>query len=220
MGKSELIVMLTHNDYTVHNAREIFEECKDSKAKYWGFKDKGISIEQMKELFAYMKAHGKTTFLEIVEYTEKESLAGAKLALECGCDILMGTKFFHSVNKFCIDNNLKYMPFAGEIVDRPSILKGNIEDIVNEAKEYSAQGVFGFDLLGYRYVGDPVHLINEFVTQLELPVCVAGSLDSYEKLDVIKRISPWAITVGSAFFDNKFEGTFSEQIDKVYDYIN
>lgn len=34
MGKSELIVMLTHNDYTVHNAREIFEECKDSKAKY------------------------------------------------------------------------------------------------------------------------------------------------------------------------------------------
>lgn len=220
MSKSELIVMLTHNDYTVENAYDIFEACKDSKAKYWGFKDKGLSIEEMKNLFAYMKRCGKTTFLEIVEYTEPECLEGAQLAVDCGCDILMGTKFFPSVNEFCINHNLKYMPFAGEITDRPSILKGNIEDIVNEAKFYSSHGVFGFDLLGYRYVGDPVELIHTFVTQLELPVCIAGSLDTYEKLDVIKAISPWAITVGSAFFDNKFEGTFSEQIDKVYDYIN
>ncbi|AYU54207.1 hypothetical protein [Staphylococcus debuckii] len=220
MSKSELIVMLTHNDYTVENAHDIFEACKDSKAKYWGFKDKGISIEEMKNLFAYMKQCGKTTFLEIVEYTEPECLEGAQLAVDCGCDILMGTKFFPSVNEFCINHNLKYMPFAGEITDRPSILKGNIEDIVNEAKFHSSHGVFGFDLLGYRYVGDPVELIHTFVTKLELPVCIAGSLDTYEKLDVIKAISPWAITVGSAFFDNKLRGTFSEQIDKVYDYIN
>ena len=47
----QLIVMLTYNDLTVENAREIFEECKDSKAKYWGFKEEGLPLEQMKSLF-------------------------------------------------------------------------------------------------------------------------------------------------------------------------
>ena len=36
----ELIVMLTHNDLTVENAAEVFETCKNSKAEYWGFKEK------------------------------------------------------------------------------------------------------------------------------------------------------------------------------------
>ena len=33
-----LIVMLTHNDKTVKNSFKIFEECRNSKAKLWGFK--------------------------------------------------------------------------------------------------------------------------------------------------------------------------------------
>ena len=69
-----LIVMLTHNDSTVLNAFEIFDRCKDSKAKYWGFKEKPLSHEKMKELCSYMKSCGKTTVLEVVEYTEAESL--------------------------------------------------------------------------------------------------------------------------------------------------
>ena len=52
----ELIVMLTHNDFTVSNAEEIFEQCKDSKARYWGFKDHPLPLEKMKRLFARMKA--------------------------------------------------------------------------------------------------------------------------------------------------------------------
>ena len=38
----ELIVMLTYNDCTVENAYEIFEQCKNSKAKFWGFKEKKL----------------------------------------------------------------------------------------------------------------------------------------------------------------------------------
>ncbi len=37
-----LIVMLTHNDVTVNNAYEIFEQCKNSKAKFGGFKEKTL----------------------------------------------------------------------------------------------------------------------------------------------------------------------------------
>ena len=105
------------------------------------------------------------TFLEVVEYTEKEGLEGAKLAVECGCDILMGTVFFDSINEFCKSNNLKYMPFVGKVTQRPSILEGDINEIIAEAKEYQKKGVYGFDLLGYRYVGDAVELNKKFVEE-------------------------------------------------------
>lgn len=215
----KLIVMLTHNDQTVENAYEIFEQCKDSKAKFWGFKEKGLPLEQMKRLYSYMKECGKTTVLEVVAYTEEECLDGAKIAVECGCDILMGTLFFDSVNNFCKENDLKYMPFVGKVKNRPSILDGTIEEMVNEANKYLAKGVYGFDLLGYRYMGDAVTLIKEFVSQVKAPVCVAGSINSYVRLDDVKSAGAWAFTIGGAFFENRFKGTFDEQINKVCHYI-
>lgn len=216
----ELIVMLTHNDCTVKNAYKIFDQCKNSKAKFWGFKEKALPLNQMKELYAYMKNCGKTTFLEVVAYTEKECIKGAKMAVECGCDILIGTLFFDSVNEFCKKNNLKYMPFVGKVSKRPSILEGTVEEIIKEANTYLEKGVYGFDLLGYRYTGDSTLLNKQFVSQINAPICIAGSINSYKKLDEVKDAAPWAFTIGGAFFENKFDGTFSEQINKVYEYIN
>ena len=214
-----LIVMLTYNDVTVNNAYEIFEKCKNSKAEYWGFKEHNLPIKQMKELFKYMKQCGKKTFLEVVEYTEEEGLERAKIALECGCDILMGTLFYDSINEFCKSNNLKYMLFVGQVEDRPSILKGSIDEMINEANSYIKKGVYGIDLLGYRYEGNPEELNEKIVSNVNAPVCIAGSINSYEQLDKIKEIKPWAFTIGSAFFDNKFGNDFGEQINNVYDYI-
>ena len=219
MNSPKLIVMLTHNDHTVENASEIFESCKNSKAQYWGFKEKPLPISEMKSLFSRMKSCGKTTFLEVVEYDEESGLHVAKIAKECGCDILMGTVFFDSINQFCKENNMKYMPFVGQITNRPSILEGSIEDMISEAKEYLAKGVYGFDLLGYRYTGDPVKLNNAFVQAIEAPVCLAGSVDSYERLDEVIEANPWAFTVGSAFFDEKFGTEIHEQINNVCNYI-
>lgn len=211
--------MLTHNDETVNNAHEIFEKCKNSDAKFWGFKEKSLPIEQMKNLYKYMKECGKTTFLEVVEYTEKEGLEGAKLALECGCDILMGTVFFDSINEFCKKNNLRYMPFVGKVTERPSILEGEIDEIIKEANEYLKKGVYGLDLLGYRYTGNAVELNERFVLEVNAPVCIAGSVNGYERLDELKNINPWSFTIGSAFFENKFDGSFEEQINKVCEYV-
>jgi len=215
----ELIVMLTYNDQTVNNAEAIFDSCKNSQAMYWGFKEKSLPLYEMKQLFSKMKKYGKTTFLEVVAYTEKEGLAGAKIAKECGCDILMGTKFFDSINDYCIKNHLKYMPFVGQVVERPSILKGQIEDIIEEANTLIEKGVYGFDLLGYRFEGDATELNRRFVNQVNLPVCIAGSIDSYSRLDDIKLANPWAFTIGSAFFDNQFNGSFQDQINSVCQYI-
>lgn len=215
----QLIVMLTYNDHTVKNACEIFEQCKHSSAKFWGFKEEGLPLSQMKQLYAYMKKCGKTTVLEAVSYTENDCMRGAETAVECGCDILMGTLFFDSVNQFCKAKNIKYMPFIGQVKERPSILEGTIEGMIDEANIYLEKGVYGFDLLGYRYTGEAVTLINNFVSQVNAPVCIAGSINSFLRLDEVKKVSPWAFTIGSAFFENKFGKTFCEQIDIVHQYF-
>ena len=216
MGTSpELIVMLTHNDLTVNNAYDIFEQCKNSRAKFWGFKEEPLPLEQMIQLFGYMKNCGKTTFLEVVAYNEEACLEGARKAAACQCDYLMGTSFFDSVNEFCKCNNLKYMPFVGKITGRPSVLEGTVEDMIKEANAYIAKGVYGIDLLGYRYTGNPFILNREFVAGVKAPVCIAGSINSYERLQEIKEIAPWSFTIGGAFFENKFAGTFEEQINEV-----
>jgi phosphoribosylformimino-5-aminoimidazole carboxamide ribonucleotide (ProFAR) isomerase len=73
--------------------------------------------------------------------------------------------------------------------------------------------------LGYRYVGDAARLNREFVSRVPAPVCLAGSIDSYQRLDEVKEAHPWAFTIGSAFFDKKFGETFEEQINAVCDYM-
>lgn len=214
-----LIVMLTQNDKTVKNAIEIFKQSQSSRALYWGMKEEGIPFEEMKKLYAMMKQAGKKTVLEVVAYSEEECLKGAKIAAECGCDILMGTLFFESVNQFCKEYEIAYMPFIGRVTQRPSVLEGSVKEMVEEAKEYLKKGVFGFDLLGYRYRGNAEQLNEELVNQISAPVCIAGSIDSFERLDQIMKISPWGFTIGGAFFEEKFGTGFLEQVNIVLDYI-
>lgn len=82
------------------------------------------------------------------------------------------------------------MPFIGNISGCPSVLEGDAES-----------------------------LIHTFATVIAAPVCIAGSINSYERLDIIKDIKPWAFTIGGAFFENKFGEDFSEQIDEVCHYM-
>lgn len=215
-----LIVMLTYNDRTVSNAAEIFENCKNSKAKFWGMKEEPLSVSDMKNIYARMKAYGKVTVLETVAYTEEQCMKGAQKAAECGCDILMGTKFFDSVNQFCAQHHIRYMPFVGDVNERPSILSGSIDSIIAEAKACLAKGVYGIDLLSYRYVADIEILNRRFLSEIHAPVCIAGSINSFERLDALKAVKPWAFTIGGAFFENKFGDAFETQINAVYDYVN
>lgn len=215
----KLIVMLTHHDRTVNNAYEVFERCKDTQAEFWGMKEDPLPLGEMKKLYAYMRDRGKRTALEVVAYREAECLAGARMAAECGCELLMGTMFFDSVNQFCRDNGLKYMPFVGQITGRPSVLRGTAEDMVREAERCLEKGAYGIDLLGYRYTGDAERLNRTLVSQVRGPVCIAGSVDSYERLDQLKAAAPWAFTIGGAFFEGKFGGDFCQQIDRVCEYM-
>lgn len=216
----ELIVMLTQNDRTVPDAAEIFAQCRNTPAKFWGFKEEGLPLPQMQALYAQMRAAGKTTVLEVVAYTEEEGLAGAEIAAQCGCDLLMGTMFYDSVNAFCRSHGLRYLPFVGRVTGRPSVLEGTAGQMLEQAKRCISRGAWGIDLLGYRYTGDAAALNRRLVEGLDAPVCLAGSVNSFARLDEVKQAAPWAFTIGTAFFENRFGTGFARQIEQVCAYLN
>lgn len=219
--KPELITMLTHNDETVANALEVFDECADLPCSLWGFKDIGLDSEEMRRLVQRMKQAGKSTFLEVVSLTEEECMAGAKVAVEYGFDYLMGTVYFPSVLTFLKDTQIKYFPFCGKIHGHPSVLTGTIEDTIEEARKLENLGVDGFDLLAYRYEGDALGLATEFVKSVRVPVVIAGSIGSLERVEVMKKLKPWAFTIGSAFFEGRFvkNGSFRDQLECVLEQL-
>ncbi len=220
VDKKQLIVMLTYNDKTVLNARAVFEECKNSRAPMWGMKEMGLPVGKTAELFASMKACGKTTVLEVVEYEKEECLKSLEIVKKCKCDILMGTCYYDEINDFCKSNSIKYMPYVGTIHGRPSVLTGEIDDIIQEAKDCLKKGVYGIDLLCYRYDKNPDELYEKCIHSIDGPVCIAGDINSYDRLNTIIANPPWGFTVGSAFFENKFGESIFEQIEKVCEYVD
>lgn len=219
--KPELIVMLTHHDETVQNALPLFEECKDLPVTHWGFKDVGLPHPQMKELVRHMKAAGKVTFLEVVSLSEEEGMVGAKLAVEAGFDILMGTVYFDSIHQYLKDKPIKYYPFPGHVFSHPSIVDGRIEEVVNHALFLQSKGVPGMDLLAYRYVGDARKLLQEVVKATNVPIVCAGSIATFERIVEVWEARAWGFTIGSAFFEMKFVpgGSFKENIRAVTDWL-
>jgi hypothetical protein len=210
--KPELIIMLTHMDSTVPNALEIFNQTRDAPVTFWGFKDVGLPPEQMKALVSTMKDAGKTTCLEVVSLSEEEGLRGASLAVEAGFDILMGTVYYESIGKFMQGKPIKYYPFPGHVHSHPSILDGTIEEIVEHCKFLESKNADGLDLLAYRYTGDARDLLKPAVKSVNIPICSAGSVATFQRIAEIWDAGTWGFTIGSAFFDGKFVpgGTFTE----------
>ncbi|MCI8429972.1 MAG: hypothetical protein HFI16_06905 [Lachnospiraceae bacterium] len=218
----KLIVMLTHNDVTVKNAKELFEGNRDLPVVHWGFKDVGLEPEKMKELCRMMKAAGKTTYLEVVTYSEEECMRGAKLAVECGFDCLLGTIFYESVAAYVKTTNLKYYPFVGKVSQSPSILEGSCDYMLEQTKKYQEAGACGVDLLGYRYVeGDPNVLSAAYIKAGSLPTVLAGSIGSEERMLLVKQMDPAYFTMGSALFTKNFvkDGSFRDNLKAVVEFL-
>lgn len=219
--KPEFILMLTYNDTTVKDALEIFRECKDTPVTHWGFKDVGLSAEEMKALVHEMKQAGKTTYLEVVSLSEEEGLRGAKIAVDAGFDILMGTVFFDSILEYLKDKPIKYYPFPGHIFGHPSIMDGTVDEVVAHAKFLESKGVPGMDLLSYRFIGDARQLLTEVVKATNVPIVSAGSIDSYRRIAEVWMAGAWGFTIGSALFDKKFvpDGSFKDNTLAVCDWL-
>jgi len=219
--KPELIVMLTHQDRTVQDALQLFERTQDYPITHWGFKDVGLSPKEMQSVVTAMKAAGKNTFLEVVSLSEEEGLSGARLAVDLGFDVLMGTVFFPSIGEYLKDKAIKYYPFPGHIHSHPSILDGTIEEIVAHACELESYGADGLDLLTYRYAGDAAHLLKKVVKATQVPIVSAGSIATFERITEVWDSGAWGFTIGSAFFEKQFvpDGSFEENVLAVCNWL-
>ena len=96
--------MLTHQDKTVLDALDLFQRTKDYPIRHWGFKGCGIittrnaahnnSDERCRE--GHLSGGS--------EFIGGWGLRGARLAVDLGFDILMGTVFYPSIGDYLKDN--------------------------------------------------------------------------------------------------------------------
>jgi hypothetical protein len=214
--KPQIIVMLTHNDVTVSNAREIFRDSADLPVQYWGFKDVGLSTAEMELLVGDFKTAGKTPVLEIVNFNEEELLEAASLAIDCGIEYFTGGKFSQAVMERVQSAGLKYFPFCGDIGGSPIELKGTAEEILQDAIKLRELGVDGIDLVAYRLSeGDPIQLAKLVEHQLGGEnLIIAGSINSEERIRRMQEISPFGYTMGGALFEGAFVpgGSFRDNL--------
>lgn len=217
----ELIAMLTHNDKTVDDAREVFAASIDVPTFHWGFKDTGLSAKELGQLAEEMKAAGKTVHFESLEETESGCLAAAEFAVEHGLDYLIGMAFHPSVAKVLAASSVKYLPTCGARSGIPRMLHGTFEEIIADAQRVRPESD-GVTLSLYRWTGgDPAVLGDAFIKAVPSPVVITGSINSTARLDEVSRLAPWGITVGSGLFDNAFgAGTFSAGLQWMRDYLD
>lgn len=215
---TEFIFMLTHSDRTVPNARAVYDEIRDSPLRYVGFKDIGLPIESLKELSAAIRADGREVMLEVVSEAKDDELRSVRAALEIGVDWLLGGTHPDEALEIIAGADVRYCPFPGRVIGHPSLLRGTIDEIADDADRLtSMRGVHGLDLLAYRHDGDVEALAAAVNERAHGPVIAAGSVDSLERIQALVDIGVWGFTIGGAIFDGRFAGAPSipRQIDTV-----
>lgn len=205
MHTPEFIFMLTRNDSTVPDAQQRLPEVLAAGVKHIGFKDIGLPLEALKQLTQAIQAGGATAYLEVVSLDAESEMNSACAALALGVDVLMGGTRPESVLPIIRQSGLRYYPFAGRISGHPSVLEGDIEDIVASARQRAAlPGVTGLDLLAYRFAGDVPALIRRVCDAVDKPVYIAGSIDREERIAAVVKGNAVGFTVGTAALDGAF----------------
>lgn len=214
---TEFIFMLTYNDVTVKNAIDVYKEIRDTGVKFVGFKDIGLPFDELKKLVKMMRQDKRTIFLEVVSESKEAAIQSAKIAVKLGVDYLIGGTYIQETIPIINKTQIKFFPYIGKIVDHPCLLRGTINEIVDDAKKVEKMGLPGINLLAYRYDGDAEKLMVSVQKAVKIPLIVAGSINSYERVRKMKELNIWAFTIGGAIFDKKFvpQGTYSENIETV-----
>ena len=200
------IFMLTANDRTVPDARARLEEVLAGGARHIGFKDIGLAFDDLKALASDIRAAGGQSYLEVVSLDADSELASARAAVALDVDCLLGGTRAEAVAPIIRAHPIRYFPFAGKVVDHPSVLDGTLESIVDSAKRLVAlESVHGLDLLAYRFAGDVPALMRSVCDAVDhAPVIVAGSIDREERVIAAAEAGAAGFTVGTAALNENF----------------
>ncbi len=197
----EFIFMLTRDDVTLKDAREVYASIAGSGVRHVGCKDVGLPREELAKFMDEIRANGHVSHLEVVSETEEATLTSARVAAEVKPDYLIGGTLIEPVHEILAGTGIRFFPYVGQIVGHPCLLRGSIEEIVADAERAAALGVDGINLLAYRYDGDVEALTRAVVSATHLPVICAGSVDSAERIRALDACGAWAFTIGTAALD-------------------
>ena len=220
----QFIFMLTRQDRTVPDARPILERALTAGVRHIGFKDVGLAPGELMGLVEAIRGAGGTIYLEVVSLDEASEAASAHLAVKLGVDHLLGGTRPDLVLPILSGSGILYWPFPGRVVGHPSRLEGSVGEIVASAQRLAAlSGVYGLDLLAYRFSGNAEELIENVVRGVSKPVLIAGSIDRSSRIVSLIRAGAAAFTVGTAALDCAFakgSPALSAQIDAICNAVN
>lgn len=203
---SEFIFMLTRNDTTLADAREVYASIADTGVRHVGCKDVGLPREELRELMADIRGHGHVSYLEVVAESAQDTLQSARVAADVRPDYLIGGTLIEPVQEIIEGTGIRFFPYVGDIVGHPCLLRGAIDAIAEDARRAEAAGVDGINLLAYRYDGDVPALVRAVSEATSLPIIAAGSVDSIARIRELDDLGVWAFTIGTAALDGKLEG--------------
>ena len=211
---AEFIFMLTRDDATIADARQVYESVAATGISHVGCKDLGLERDELASLIGEIRANGHTSYLEVVSETEEATLQSARVAAEIGPDYLIGGTLIEPVQEVIAGSGVRFFPYVGQIVGHPCLLRGEIDEIARDARRAQELGVDGINLLAYRYDGDVDALVEAVVGAVSLPVVAAGSVDSGERIRALADRGVWGFTVGTAALDGKFvpQGGLTDQL--------
>lgn len=202
---TDFIFMLTHNDRTVDNAAVYAQEAISAGVSCIGFKDIGISFQDMQTLVQILQKSQVTSYLEVVSLDAKSELKSAEIALQLKVDYLLGGTRPQLVAPLVQAHPVQYFPFVGTIHGHPSRLSGTIQEITAQARQISSmEGVDGLDLLAYRFNGDVPRLIQKVNQASPKPIIVAGSIHNASRIETVIKAGVQGFTIGTAAFENRF----------------
>jgi hypothetical protein len=198
---TEFIFMLTRDDATVNDARQIYESVLDTGVTHVGCKDVGLPRSELAALMEDIRAAGHTSYLEVVSETPEATLQSARVATEIGPDYLIGGTLIEPVQEIIAGTGIRFFPYVGQVIDHPCLLRGSIDEIASDVVSAAERGVDGINLLAYRYDGDVDALVDAVVKATSLPVVAAGSVDSAARIRALAERGVWAFTIGTAALD-------------------
>lgn len=212
----EFIFMLTHHDRTLERALDVYDDIRDLPLRYVGFKDVGVPHATLRELARRMHEDGRQVMLEVVSERAEDELRSIAAAVDIGVDWVLGGTHPDEGLEAIGGASVKYCPFPGRVIGHPSLLRGTIDEIAQSAHDLTArEGVYGLDLLAYRYDGDVEAMITAVLERATGPVIAAGSVDSVERIETLGRLGVWGFTIGGAIFEGRLPAgpTVREQLE-------
>src|SRR5215212_966226 len=139
--------MLTRDDVTLPDARDVYASIAGSGVRHVGCKDVGLPEDELAALMDDIRFNGAETYLEVVSETEEATLASARAAARIRPDHLIGGTLIEPVQEILAGTGVRFFPYVGRIVGHPCLLRGSIEEIVADTRRATELGVDGINLL-------------------------------------------------------------------------